>query len=204
MIAVPGGLYLLELKGHPGRVVNHGDIRQFHGDRVRTIRTPLHLTDLKAKELKSRLERAARVSQAPAGVRPDSGIGTEDLLTRVRARFPGLAVLSETTYVELGEALAGADSPLLCDPDRRRFVPQQREGTGSRPALSSSVLTSTGSLYAAAQGSIAEGRDPREVVTARLLEARRRGGFLALTLTGAELRASPPPWRSGTRRPRCR
>ncbi len=66
-------------------------------------------------------------------------------------------------------------------------MPQQREGTGSRPVLSSSVLTSTGSLYAAAQGSIAEGRDPREVVTARLLEARRRGGFLALTLKGAEL-----------------
>ncbi|WP_245936306.1 NERD domain-containing protein [Streptomyces cahuitamycinicus] len=24
LIAVPGGVYLLELKGHPGRVVNHG------------------------------------------------------------------------------------------------------------------------------------------------------------------------------------
>lgn len=60
LIAVPGGLYLLELKGHPGRVVNHGDTWQFHGDRVRTLRNPLHLTDLKAKELKGQLERAAR------------------------------------------------------------------------------------------------------------------------------------------------
>ncbi|MEU7379209.1 NERD domain-containing protein [Streptomyces sp. NPDC042207] len=61
LIAVPGGLYLLELKGHPGQVVNHGDTWQFHGDdRVRTLRNPLHLTDLKAKELKGQLERAAR------------------------------------------------------------------------------------------------------------------------------------------------
>ncbi len=52
LIAVPGGVYLLELKGHPGRVVNHGDTWQFHDDRVRTIKNPLHLTDLKAKELK--------------------------------------------------------------------------------------------------------------------------------------------------------
>ncbi|MFH8237288.1 hypothetical protein [Streptomyces sp. NPDC018321] len=41
--------------------------------------------------------------------------------------------------------------------------------------------------YATAQGSIAEGRGPREVVTARLLGARRRGGFLVLTRKGAEL-----------------
>nr|WP_318214076.1 NERD domain-containing protein [Streptomyces sp. SCL15-6] len=58
LIAVPGGIYLLELKGHPGRVMNHGDTWQFHGDdRVRTLRNPLHLTDLKAKELKGQLER---------------------------------------------------------------------------------------------------------------------------------------------------
>ncbi|MGW1654927.1 NERD domain-containing protein [Streptomyces atratus] len=61
LIAVPGGLYLLELKGHPGRVVNHGDTWQFHDKRVRTLKNPLHLTDLKAKELKEQLTRAARV-----------------------------------------------------------------------------------------------------------------------------------------------
>ncbi|MFD5590716.1 BREX system serine/threonine kinase PglW [Streptomyces griseorubiginosus] len=65
LIAVPGGVYLLELKGHPGRVVNHGDTWQFHGDRVRTLRNPLHLTDLKAKELKAQLERAARAAGIP-------------------------------------------------------------------------------------------------------------------------------------------
>ncbi|MFH8474856.1 NERD domain-containing protein [Streptomyces sp. NPDC018000] len=60
LIAVPGGLCLLELKGHPGRVVNHGDTWQFHEKRVRTLKNPLHLTDLKAKELKEQLTRAAR------------------------------------------------------------------------------------------------------------------------------------------------
>ncbi|WP_324789119.1 BREX system serine/threonine kinase PglW [Streptomyces sp. H51] len=139
------------------------------------------------------LARALRISQAPAGVRPETGITTADLLSRVRARFPGLAVLDETTYVELGEALTEAGFPVVHDQERRRFVPQRpKDGTASRPALSSSVLTSTGSLYAAAQGSIAEGRDPREVLSARLADARRRGGFLALTLRGAELPGVAP------------
>ncbi|MGW0570962.1 protein kinase [Streptomyces tauricus] len=61
-IVVPGGVYLVELKGHPGRVVNHGDTWQFHADRVRTLKNPLHLTDLKCKELKGQLERAARAN----------------------------------------------------------------------------------------------------------------------------------------------
>ncbi|WUQ54591.1 BREX system serine/threonine kinase PglW [Streptomyces virginiae] len=61
-IAVPRGLFLVELKGHPGRVVNSGDTWSFHApdNRVRTIRNPLHLTDLKSKELKSRLQEAAK------------------------------------------------------------------------------------------------------------------------------------------------
>lgn len=133
------------------------------------------------------LARALRISQAPAGVRPDAGITTADLLARVRARFPGLAVLDESTYVELAEALVESGFPLDYDQDRRRFFPRADEGMGSRPGLSSSVLTSTSSLYAAAQGRIAEGKDPREVLSARLTEARRRGGFLALTLKGADL-----------------
>ncbi|GAA0925835.1 BREX system serine/threonine kinase PglW [Streptomyces thermoalcalitolerans] len=133
------------------------------------------------------LSRALRISQAPAGVRPETGITPDDLLSRVRARFPGLAVLDETTYVELSEALAEAGFPLDWNPDRRRFCPRVEEGTGSRLGLSSSTRTSTSSLYAAAQGRIAEGQDPREVLSARLTEARRRGGFLALTLKGSEL-----------------
>ncbi|MGH3819066.1 MAG: NERD domain-containing protein [Pseudonocardiaceae bacterium] len=52
-IAVPGGLYLVELKGHPGHVVNNGETWSFRDPenrRVRTLRNPLHLTDLKSKE----------------------------------------------------------------------------------------------------------------------------------------------------------
>lgn len=57
-IAVPRGLYLVELKGHPGRVINNGDTWSFHAPdgRIRTIRNPLHLTDLKSKELRYRLQ----------------------------------------------------------------------------------------------------------------------------------------------------
>ncbi|MEU8651042.1 BREX system serine/threonine kinase PglW [Streptomyces sp. NPDC048737] len=146
------------------------------------------------------LARALRISQAPAGVRSDTGITTTDLLSRVRARFPGLAVLEETTYVELAEALAESGFPLVFDHARRRFLPQAQDGTRSRAGVPSSVVTSTSSLYAAAQGRIAEGRDPREVLSARLTEARRHGGFLALTLKGAELPgvAGPLTERYGT------
>ena len=62
LIAVPGGLYLLELKAHPGAVVNHGDtwsFRERDSSRVRTLINPLHFTDAKSKDLKSRLEWAA-------------------------------------------------------------------------------------------------------------------------------------------------
>ncbi|MEV3920804.1 BREX system serine/threonine kinase PglW [Actinomadura coerulea] len=61
LVTAPGGLYLVELKAHPGRVVNNGATWTFNGpDRRRTIRNPLPLTDWKSKELKSRLTWAAR------------------------------------------------------------------------------------------------------------------------------------------------
>lgn len=59
-IATPGGLYLVELKGHPGRVVNRGSTWRFHGpDRIRTMDNPLSLVNLKSKQLRSQLQRAA-------------------------------------------------------------------------------------------------------------------------------------------------
>ncbi|MEV7772730.1 BREX system serine/threonine kinase PglW [Kitasatospora sp. NPDC086791] len=133
------------------------------------------------------LVRALRISQAAAGVREGAGISTNDLLTRVRARFPGLTVLGDTTYVELEEALGKADFPLVYDQQRKRFVPRPRDGAGGRVELSVSLLTSTGSLIQAAQSDLASGRDPRQVLDARLRVARRRGGFVALTLKGPEL-----------------
>ena len=63
LIVTPGGLYLVELKAHPGRVVNHDDTWRFtepETGRIRTLRNPLHFTDLKSKDLKSRLEWAAQ------------------------------------------------------------------------------------------------------------------------------------------------
>lgn len=60
-IAVPGGLFLVELKAHPGRVVNRGDTWLFTepGGRTLTLRNPLHLTNEKTKDLRDRLQWAA-------------------------------------------------------------------------------------------------------------------------------------------------
>jgi serine/threonine protein kinase len=59
-IVTPAGLFLVEIKSHPGRAGNQGATWMFRGDdRVRTIENPLHLTNQKCKELKSQLEWAA-------------------------------------------------------------------------------------------------------------------------------------------------
>jgi serine/threonine protein kinase len=59
-IATPGGLFLVEIKSHPGRVANNGSTWLFRDDgRVRTIENPLHFTDTKSKELRGRLIAAA-------------------------------------------------------------------------------------------------------------------------------------------------
>jgi serine/threonine protein kinase len=59
-IATPGGLFLVEIKSHPGVATNHGSTWIFKdGTATRTVENPLHLTDQKAKELKSLLEKAA-------------------------------------------------------------------------------------------------------------------------------------------------
>ncbi|CAG7628035.1 BREX system serine/threonine kinase PglW [Actinacidiphila bryophytorum] len=61
LIAVPAGLYLVEIKSHPGRLENTGSTWNFHGpDRMRTIKNPLHFTDAKSKDLKSQLQWAGR------------------------------------------------------------------------------------------------------------------------------------------------
>jgi hypothetical protein len=63
LLAVPSGFYLLELKAHPGHLVNRGDLWTF--ERRKSIRNPLHLTDQKAKELKGNLERVSRGQPVP-------------------------------------------------------------------------------------------------------------------------------------------
>jgi serine/threonine protein kinase len=59
-IATPAGLFLIEIKSHPGRAVNQGGTWLFkQDDHVRAIENPLHLTNRKCQELKSQLGWAA-------------------------------------------------------------------------------------------------------------------------------------------------
>ena len=52
-LAAPGGLFLVEIKSHPGTARNNGSTWVFRGDdRTRTIENPLHFTDSKSKDLK--------------------------------------------------------------------------------------------------------------------------------------------------------
>jgi len=52
-LAAPGGLFLVEIKSHPGRAANNGSTWLFRdGTTTRTIENPLHFTDQKAKELR--------------------------------------------------------------------------------------------------------------------------------------------------------
>ncbi|GAA4919026.1 serine/threonine protein kinase [Stackebrandtia albiflava] len=58
LIAAPSGLYLIEIKSHRGRAWNRGSTWVFDSDG--SINNPLHITNQKSKELRSRLETAAR------------------------------------------------------------------------------------------------------------------------------------------------
>jgi len=59
-ITTPAGLFLIEIKSHPGRAVNQGGTWLFHhDDHVRAIENPLHITNRKCQELKSQLGWAA-------------------------------------------------------------------------------------------------------------------------------------------------
>ena len=60
LIATPGGLFLIEIKSHPGRATNNGATWLFRAERTRTLDNPLHFTDLKAKEIAGQLRQAAR------------------------------------------------------------------------------------------------------------------------------------------------
>lgn len=134
------------------------------------------------------LERALRISQAGAGVRRDRGITVAELVTRLRARFPDLDVLSgdrEPTHVELESVLADARFDLSYDTKSSAFFP---------PALESAVSwTSTGTHtsylpYAARVPVLGDAPfDPHEVIRAKLAVCVERGGFLALTVWASRL-----------------
>lgn len=125
------------------------------------------------------LVKALRISQAAAGVRRDLGISLDELLTRVRARFPELVIDERLTHVQMEDALKAAGFPLEYDPANRRFKP---------PAPEPSRLASSSSTALSAQAArTAAGLDPLEVLHRKLGRAVERGGFAALTLRGRNL-----------------
>jgi serine/threonine protein kinase len=125
------------------------------------------------------LTRALRISQAAAGVRRDTGITVDDLLTRVRARFPELLAGKQPTYVQIEEALKAAGVPLEYDTAKKRFFP---------PALELSRLVSSSSTSLTNQSRAAVTRfDSYDVLMRKLATAVERGSFMALTLRGRKL-----------------
>jgi serine/threonine protein kinase len=125
------------------------------------------------------LVRALRISQAAAGVRRHPGITFEDLLAKVRARFPALVLPERLTHLLFEDALRAAGFPLEYDTAAKRFRPPEPERS-SVPVSSSTSLSGQGLPKAA-------GFDPRDVVSSKLGRAVERGGFLALTLRGTNL-----------------
>lgn len=70
LLAAPGGLFLVEIKSHPGIAANNGSTWLFRdGNITRTIENPLHFTDQKAKELRTQLERAVADLRASGDLR---------------------------------------------------------------------------------------------------------------------------------------
>ncbi|GAB3489550.1 BREX system serine/threonine kinase PglW [Amycolatopsis cihanbeyliensis] len=125
-----------------------------------------------------RLDRALRISQAAVGVR-DAGISRENLLARVRARFPEIE-LGDPSYIEVERALAAAGSKLTYGPTTGRFTPPEQPW---RRMLSSS----SSHLSSIDPDAAATGRDPVELQSARLAESVDRGGFVAITVKAKDL-----------------
>ncbi|MHC0429476.1 BREX system serine/threonine kinase PglW [Streptomyces sp. O3] len=129
------------------------------------------------------LERALRISQAGAGVRRDRGITVAELVARLRARFPGLDLVSgtrEPTHVELLDALEGARFDLVYDDETEKFFPRAPESAGS--------WSSTGALTSyqpPTPVTRADREDPHGPLRERLTAVAERGGFLALTVKAA-------------------
>src|SRR5262245_58651954 len=117
LVAAPSGLYLIEIKNWSGRLINSGTNWMLqHGHGVVTDDNPLHLTDAKAKRLKSRLDGAARK------------LGLKLRVPRVHAAVflsnPSLKVELddvERAWVygrEDGNELPGIGRDLLCQPPK--------------------------------------------------------------------------------------
>ena len=131
------------------------------------------------------LARALRISQAAAGAHRERGLTVEELLARVRSRFPDLQ-LGAPTRVEMEEALDEAGFTLTFDPETQRFRPPAPEPVGSQVSGSSTGISHHRG-HGVAVAAAAAGRNPLELLQAKLEDSRRRGGFLALTFRGRYL-----------------
>ncbi|WP_307937064.1 nuclease-related domain-containing protein [Salinispora arenicola] len=119
LIAVPGGLFLIEIKSHPGRATNRGGTWLFRApDRTRSIDNPLHLTDRKSKELKNRLEWAAgklRVREPVPFIEPAVFLSAPGLRSELDEQAAGPRCTGVTT-VRPGCRRSG----MICSLCRRR------------------------------------------------------------------------------------
>ncbi|GAA3850584.1 BREX system serine/threonine kinase PglW [Saccharothrix violaceirubra] len=125
------------------------------------------------------LAKAFRIAQAGAGVRRDIGVTVDDVVSRVRARFPELVLPKPLTHVPIGEALRAAGFPLEYDTTAKRFQPPAPEYAR--------VPSSTGTSVSAHARLVATGHDPAVLIRTKLTAAIERGGFVALTLRGGQL-----------------
>ncbi|GDY33794.1 BREX system serine/threonine kinase PglW [Gandjariella thermophila] len=125
------------------------------------------------------LAKALRISQAAAGVRREPGISVDELLARVRSRFPEVAIDPRLTHVRVEEALKAAGFPLEYDPAARRFRPPAPEVSW--------VASSSSTSLSAHTRMTAMGLDPQTALERKLADAVQRGGFLALALRGRNL-----------------
>lgn len=131
-VVTPGGLYLIEIKSHPGRVSRHGDTFVFRDERVRREDNPLPLVNQKAKELRGELEAAAR----RLGIRLDFALYVEEA---VFFSAPNLvSELNEQQQVKIygredrDTGLPRIWSDLLGIPPRRRRVTSAMADTVER------------------------------------------------------------------------
>lgn len=141
-----------------------------------------HAADSPRLELYPReleLSKAMRIAQAGAGVRRETGVTVDDLVTRLRARFPELLLPQPLTHVRVAEALHAAGFPLEYDTATKKFRPPAPDYAR--------VTSSTGTSVSAHQRLVASGHDPADLIKAKLAAAAERGGFLALTLRGSQL-----------------
>ncbi|MFZ3494078.1 BREX system serine/threonine kinase PglW [Streptomyces sp. 5.8] len=150
LVAVPAGLFLIEIKSHPGELHNTGSTWSFRGtDRTRTLNNPLHFNDVKSKELRSQLRWAARKlkidEREVPRIEPAVFLSSTELVShldeiqriRVYGRDDGASGLGRVWQDFLG---------LPPDRPERRITPEFSKNTLPRLLRAIGIRQSTGHL----------------------------------------------------------